>query len=185
LRSLQDKFDELEGLLLHHRSDLGQHSGVPFIRLVHRPDEEVACQRFRAALARTLRREKVAVETVSCRTAMFDYYERRGLLEDLYALERAGDEQLADHIAQRGHESLTAELLAAARRLPGDGVILLVDVAFLYPYLHLGGVLDACTNAIVPPVAMVVFYPAEIDVDRGLLFLGKRPSGYYRMRDLI
>jgi hypothetical protein len=44
--------------------------------------------------------------------------------------------------------------------------------------------LDGFTNRIVPPMALVIFYPGEVDVDGRLLFLGQRPSGYYRTRDL-
>jgi len=54
-----------------------------------------------------------------------------------------------------------------------------------YPYLHLAPVLEDCTNCITPPLVLVVFYPGEVDVDGQLLFLGVRPSGYYRTRDLI
>jgi hypothetical protein len=52
-------------------------------------------------------------------------------------------------------------------------------------WLLLALLLDDCTNRITPPLALVVFYPGEVDVDGRLLFLGVRPSGYYRTRDLI
>jgi hypothetical protein len=185
LRPLPQKFEELEDLLLHHRRTLAQNTGVPFIRLVYWPDEEVACQRFREALARTLEREGVAVETVSCRGVIFTRYEQKGRLSQLFELERTGGERLSASITRHARQELRDRLVSAAERLHGDGAIFLVDAAFLYPYLHLSPVLEACTNRITPPLALVVFYPGQVDVDGRLLFLGQRPSGYYRTRDLV
>lgn len=185
MRPLPEKFEELEDLLLHHRRTLAQNTGVPFVRLVYRPEEEVECQRLRERLARTLKRDGVQVETISCREAIFAHYERRGRLDQLFELERAKDDRLTASIAKHARQELVDQLLAAGGQLKGDGVIFLVGTAFVYPYLHLTPVLDDCTNRITPPMALVVFYPGEVDVDGRLLFLGVRPSGYYRTRDLI
>lgn len=185
MRPLPEKFEELENLLLHHRGTLAQNTGVPFVRLVYRPDEEVECRRRRELLARTLRREGIAVETASCCGAIFAHYEQRGRLTQLFELERTERDRLSVSIARHGRRKLTDQLLTAAERLKGDGVVFLVDAAFLYPYLHLAPVLEDCTNRITPPLALVVFYPGEVDVGGQLLFLGVRPSGYYRTRDLI
>ena len=185
MRPLLEKFEELENLLLHHRATLAQNTGVPFVRLVYRPDEEVECRRRRELLERTLRREGIAVETASCCGAIFAHYDRRGRLDQLFELERTEEDRLSVSIARHGHRELTDQLLTAAERLKGDGVVFLVDTAFLSPYLHLASVLEDCTNCITPPLALVVFYPGEVDVDGQLLFLGVRPSGYYRTRDLI
>ena len=185
MRPLSQKFEELEDLLLHHRATLAQNTGMPFVRLVYRPDEEVECHRQREVLLRTLKRDGVAVETVSCRGAIFAHYERRGRLDQLFELERAEGERLSASIAGHACRELTEQMLAAAERLNGDGVIFLVDIAFVYPYLHLTPILDDCVNRIAPPMALALFYPGEVDVDGRLLFLGVRPTGYYRTRDLI
>lgn len=185
MRPLSEKFEELEGLLLHHRATLAQNTGVPFVRLVYRPDEEVECRRRRELLEHTLEREEITVETVSCRGAIFVHYEQRGRLDQLFELERTKGERLSISIAKHTRQELVARLLAAAKRLNGDGVIFLVDVAFVHPYLNLAPILDDCVNRITSPIALVLFYPGEVDVDGRLLFLGVRPSGYYRTRDLI
>ncbi len=185
MRPLQQKFEELETLLLHHRRTLAQNTGVPFVRLVYRPEAEVACQRFRESLERTLTQKGVAVETVSCREVIFTHYEQRGRTAQLFELEKGEEKRLSTSMARHARQELTERLMRAAERLQGDGVIFLVDVAFLYPYLQLGPVLDACTNCITPPLALAVFYPGVADVDGQLLFLGQRPSGYYRTRDLM
>lgn len=185
MKPLQEKFEELEELLLHHRRTLAQNTGVPFVRLVYQPEEEVECRRLRQRLARTLKREGVSVETVSCRGAIFAHYERRERLNQLFELERTEEDRLSVSIARHGRREVTNQLLAAAERLKGDGVVFLDDVAFLYPYLHLAPVLEDCTNCITPPLALAAFYPGEVDVDGRLLFLGVRPSGYYRTRDLV
>jgi hypothetical protein len=49
----------------------------------------------------------------------------------------------------------------------------------------LGPILDNCTNCIQPPMALAVFYPGEVNLENRLLFLGVRPTSYYRTRDLI
>jgi hypothetical protein len=185
LRPLPQKFDELEDLLLNHRRTLSQNTGVPFVRLVYRPDQEVACARLRETLARTLGLKGVTVRAVSCRGVIFTHYEERGRLEQLYLFECQTPERLKGNIARHAREELKRRLAGAVESLGKDGALFVVDTAFVYPYFQLGSVLDAFTNRIVPPMALVVFYPGEVDVDGRLLFLGQRPSGYYRTRDLI
>jgi len=185
LRILREKFEELEELLLHHRRQLAQSTGVPFVRLVYRPEEEQECQRKQQTLARTLRKKGLAVEIVSCRGAIFAYYEQSGRLEQLFALEAEGTAGLTQNIARHGAQVLKERILQAARLLAGEGIILLTDVAFVYPYLELEPILDACTNEIRAPMALVFFYPAEEDAAGDLRFLGQRPSSYYRARPLV
>ncbi len=185
MRPLPEKFEELEVLLLHHRGTLAQNTGVPFVRLVYRPEEEVKCSHQRELLARALQQKGTTVETVSCRGIIFAHYEQRGQLDQLFELEGAEGDRLSASIARHACRELTDQLLAATGRLKGNGVIFLVDAAFIYPYLYLAPVLDDCTNHIAPPLAPVNFYPGEADVDGRLLFLGVRPSEYYRTRDLI
>jgi len=184
LRPLPEKFEELEDLLLHDRETLAQNTGVPFVRLVYRPEEETDCRRRRELLETILKREGTAVGKVSCLGAIFTHYEERGRLDQLFELETTQRDRLSASIAKHARQELVNELLTAAERLNGDGVIFLVDAAFVYPYLRLAPVLDDCVNRIMPPMALVVFYPAEVDVEGQLLFLGVRPSGYYRTRDL-
>jgi len=182
---IRTKFDELEDLLLNYRAQLDQNTGVPFVRLVYPPEQETACQRFIDPLARTLEQKGVPVETVSCRSVIFAYYEETGRLDQLFELESTEGERLNEYVARRAREELNDRLLRAVERLGGEGVILLTETRFVYPYLSLSSVLEDCTNCIVAPMALVVFYPAEMDVDGQLLFLGQRSSGYYRTRNLI
>lgn len=184
MRPLPEKFEELEELLLHHRATLAQNTGVPFVRLVYRPEKEVECRRRRELLEKVLKQKGTAVERISCREVIFTHYERHGRLDQLFELERTERDRLSASIAKRARQELVNQLLAAAERLKGDGVIFLVDAAFVYPYLRLAPVLDDCINRITPPMALIIFYPAEVDVDGQVLFLGMRPSGYYRTRDL-
>ena len=189
MQPLLDKFKELEDLLCNHRRTLAQNTGVPFVRLVYQPEEAAEVTRRLETLQRTLARDGVPVESVSCRGVIFEYYEQRGRLQQLFTLEQEDPKALARNIAKRARQVLTARILDAAGRLPGDGVIFLVDTAFVYPYFQLGPVLDACTNVIVAPLALVALYPGTVDGGwhghRNLLFLGQRPSGYYRARTLM
>lgn len=185
MRALPEKFEELERWLLRDRALLPQSTGVPFIRLVYRPEEEADCVRRRELLRRTLEGQGIRVETVSCRDVIFAHYERRGRLEQLLKLEATAEAELAKNIADHASRELTSRLMQAVESLGNDGVILLADVAFLYPYLHLGPILDDCTNCIRPPMALAVFYPGEVNLEGRLMFLGVRPTSYYRTRDLI
>mgnify|MGYP001040886690 CR=1 FL=1 len=185
MRPLLQKFDELEDLLLNYRAQLDQNTGVPFVRLVYEPEQEIECRRLTSSLARTLDKKGVSVETISCRGVIFTYYEESGRLQQLFELESTEGERLDEYITKRAREELNKRLLRAVEGLGDDGVILLTETSFVYPYLSLSSVLEDCTNRIMPPMALVVFYPGEIDIDGRLLFLGQRPSGYYRTRDLI
>lgn len=185
MRPLQDKFDLLENLLLHHRDTLAQNTGVPFLRLVYRPDEEEACRHQCETLTRVLESKGTRVETVSCKGVMFAHYERRGRLEGLIDLERTDPEWLQKNIGPHARGEVVDRLLQGAERLGGDGVLFVVDTAFAYPYLSLAGVLHDVTNRIQPPMALVLFYPGEENADGQLLLLGRRPSGTYRTRDLV
>lgn len=185
MRPLSEKFEELERLLLHDRALLAQNTGVPFVRLVYHLEEEADCTRRRELLRRTLEGKGVTVEAISCRDVIFAHYERRGRLEQLFQLEAVEDADLAQNIRDHAALELTQRLQRAVITLGSDGVIFLHDVAFLHPYLHLGPILDDCTNCIRPPMALAVFYPGEVSVEGQLMFLGLRPTSYYRTRDLI
>ena len=185
MRALPEKFEDLERWLLGDRALLAQSTGVPFVRLVYRPDDEIECVRRRELLRRTLEGRGVKVQTVSCRDVIFAHYERRGRLEQLFQLEAEAGPELGENIAGHAAQELTTRLMQAVESLGNDGVVLLTDVAFLYPYLHLGPILDNCTNCIQPPMALAVFYPGEVNLENRLMFLGVRPTSYYRTRHLI
>jgi hypothetical protein len=185
LRPLQEKLDELEKLLLHHRDTLAQNTGVPFLRLVYPPDEEEACHHRRETLARVLESQGIPVASVSCKGAIFAHYERQGRLEQLFELEKTDAEWLQGSMGRHARKEMVARLLQAADQLGGDGVIFVVDTAFVYPHLSLSGVLHDVTNRITSPMALVLFYPGEVSVDGELLLLGRRASGTYRTRDLV
>ena len=185
MRPLQEKLDELEKLLLHHRDTLAQNTGVPFLRLVYRPEEEESCRHRRETLARVLKGQGIRVVTVSCKGAIFAHYEQRGRLEQLFELEKAEAEWLQGSMGPHARKEMVARLLQAAEQLAGDGIIFVVDTAFAYPHLSLAGVLHDVTNRITSPMALVLFYPGEVNVDGELLLLGRRASGTYRTRDLV
>ena len=185
MKPLPEKYEELERWLLRDRALLSQNTGVPFIRLVYQPAEEADCVRRRDVLRRTLEERGVRVETVSCRDVIFAHYESRGRLEQLFELEATAGPEMLDSIASHAGQELTHRLMRAAESLGSDGVVFVTDVAFLYPYLHLGPILDDCTNCIRPPMALAVFYPGDVSLESRLMFLGVRPTSYYRTRDLI
>lgn len=185
MRPLLEKFSELENLLVRGRDTLAQSTGVPFLRLVYRPQEEQACGNQREALARVLKGLGVPVETVSCKGALFAPYERQGRLDRLFELAETNPGWLGHNIPRHARTEMVSRLLAAATLLGRDGIIFVVDIAFTYPYLSLAGLLHDVTGRVVPPMALVLFYPGELSVDGELLLLGKRSSGVYRTIDLL
>ncbi len=185
LVALLERVKMLEDLLLRHREALAQNTGVPFIRLVYAPQETREMARRLTTLQRTLVNKGVPITTVSCRGAIFAHYEERGRLEALFELERQGQPGLGENIAKHGRRTLKDWVIRAAAQLDGDGVVFVTDTAFIYPYFQLGPVLEACTNVIIPPMALVALYPGTVDGEGRVSFLGQRPSGYYRARTLV
>ena len=72
---------------------------------------------------------------MSCRDVIFAYYEQRGLLDQLFEADKAGESCLAANITAHAEQTLDRQLFDAIQQLGHDGVIFLVDTAFLYPYL--------------------------------------------------
>ena len=184
--NLQDKFNKLEKLLLDSRDTLAQGAGVPFIRLIYKPNLEEECTYRRKTLFQVLKDRGIPVRTVSVKGVIFSYYEKENRLEDLFQLENEDgiSDRLNRHLHKRSKEELVKRLKEAIEKLDSDGVIFLTDVAFAYPFLSISPVLEELTNQIKPPKALVIFYPGEIKNER-FFFLGERESGYYRSRDIV
>ena len=182
MKPLQDKFHELSDLLIHHRNDLAQGTGVPFVRLIYRPEEERECRRLTVTLRDRLANTGFSADEIHCGEFVFKYYAEHNQTER--RLETARDKPLkaGDEIGRHAETALFDEIVTKAHRAGAPGNIILSETGMLYPFAHLAGILDRCENKVNIP--LVILYPATLSDDR-LLFMGKRDPGYYRTRDLI
>jgi len=181
LRPLQEKFEELSKLLIHHRDDLAQGTGVPFVRLIYRPDEERECRRLTTVLRERLERVGLALDEVRCGEFVFKHYLQKGQIEMRLKTAEAAPRQASDEIGRRAEALLLEEIISRASKATPTSNVILSETGLLYPFAHLAGILQGCENRVHIP--LVVLYPATITDDK-ILFMGQRETGYYRTRDL-
>ena len=183
MATLRDKFEELCELLIHHRDDLSQDTGVPFVRLIYPPDDERECRRLTHDLRKRLTAQGFGADEIHCGELLFQHYRQRGERQYELRLKTAEGtpQQAKDEIGRRAETALIETILDHARRAPPTGNLILSEVGMLYPFAHLEGVLQKCENDVRIP--LVLLYPATIENER-ILFMGKRETGYYRTRDL-
>ena len=181
MRPLQEKFEELCELLIHHRESLAQGTGVPFVRLIYRPDEERECRRLTEVLRERLKNAGLTSHEIKCGELPFKYYVQKGQLELRLKTAEADPKPASDEMGKRAEAELLSAIISYADKAGPSGNIIISETAMLYPFAHLSGVLAGCENKVNIP--LVILYPAIITEDR-ILFVGKRETGYYRTRDL-
>jgi len=182
LKQLRDKFDELAELLLTHRDSLAQGTGVPFVRLLYHPDEELEARELTKLLTKKLAKAGYAPVEIRCGETPFKYYQQKNLLE--LRLKTAEDHpaQATDEMGKHAEENLLAEIIRQAESANDKTIILLTETGLLYPFAQLSGILLGCENKVHVP--LVVLYPATVE-EGNVLFMGKREPGYYRTRDIL
>ncbi|HKZ86638.1 MAG TPA: BREX protein BrxB domain-containing protein [Anaerolineae bacterium] len=181
MRPLLDKFNELSELLIRHRDRLAQGTGVPFVRLIYRPDEERECRRLTSVLRERLATAGLSSDEIRCSELPFKYYVQKGQLELRLKTAEAAPRQATDEMGRRAEALLLDEILSCASRARPYGNLILSETGLLYPFVRLAGVLEGCENKVNIP--LVILYPAIITDDK-MLFMGRRETGYYRTRDL-
>lgn len=78
-----------------------------------------------------------------------------------------------------GNKEINQRIIAAAASLKEDQVLLLTDVEFLHPYLHISAIEADLQGKIQSPV--IIFYPGTRAGQSNLKFLGIHPAlGNYR-----
>lgn len=179
--SLSAKFQELENLLLHQYHLIGLHSGVPFILLIYPPSQERLCQAHQIDLVEKLRARGVPVVEHKLNTFIFDYYTKRGRLEQIFELDREKPEELRRMMAGVYGQELVKRILDTADQADPDGVIFLSGVANIYPFARVSSLLAKLENQIKLP--LVVFYPGS-ERDGRLSFLDIEPHVGYRARNI-
>ena len=182
MKPLREKFEELAELLITQRDNLAQGTGVPFVRLLYHPDEELDARELTKLLIQKLESAGCAPVEIRCGEYPYRYYQKRKQLELRLktAEERPG--QALDEMGKHAEEDLLADIIQQAEIASDKTVILLTETGMLYPFAQFSGILQGCENKVFVP--LVILYPATVD-GKTILFMGKREPGYYRTRDIV
>ena len=184
MRSLIEKFAELERLLLNHRETLALHAGVPFVLLIYDPNDERRCREEQAHLMTKLADAGITVREISVETFIFDHYTEIGLLDKAFEKERTRPGDVYRDLAKNYRPALVRHIIQAADALDGqDAILLVTQVAHLYPFVRVSNLLQDLENRVKLP--LVIFYPGE-ELDGELRFLclqnADGPHTKYRAR---
>ena len=179
---LRDKFEELADLLVTHRDNLSQGTGVPFVRLLYHPDEELEARELTHLLKQKLEKDGYMPVEIRCGEYPFRYYRQKNRLELRLSTAEQHPEQAIDEMGKHAEEDLLTEIINQAEAASEKTVILLTETGMLYPFNYLSGILQGCENKVQVP--LVILYPATVN-EKKILFMGKREPGYYRTRDIL
>ena len=178
---LRDKFEELADLLIQHRDTLAQGTGVPFVRLIYLPEEELEAQDLTKLLKQKLEKASLRSVEINCGEYPFRYYRQKDRLELRLSTAEERPSQASDEMGKHAEEDLLADIVKQAESADDRTVIILTQTGLLYPFAQLSGVLQGCENKVHVP--LVILYPATVE-EKKILFMGKREPGYYRTRDI-
>jgi hypothetical protein len=178
---LREKFEKLADLLILNRDTLSQGTGVPFVRLIYHPDEELEAQELTELLIQKLEKIGIKPVEINCGEYPFRYYQKKDVLELRLSTGEERPAQAADEMGKHAEEDLLADIVQQAEVANDKTVIILTKTGLLYPFAQLSGVLQGCENKVLVP--LVILYPATNE-EKKILFMGKREPGYYRTRDI-
>ena len=182
MKQLREKFEELADLLITHRDTLSQGTGVPFVRLLYHPDEELDVRELTRLLKQKLEKAGFLPVEIRCGEYPFKYYQQKNRLELRLSTAEEHPAQSADEMGKHAEDDLLEEIIRQAEHASEKTVIILSETGLLYPFAQLSGILQGCENKVHVP--LVILYPATVD-GKKILFMGKREPGYYRTRDII
>lgn len=184
MRSLVDKFAELEALLVDDRQTLALHAGVPFVLLIYHPKEEHRCRQEQARLAERLGDSGIIVREISLESFVLDHYADIGLLEKLLQKEILHRQSVYRDLAKNSRPALCRHIIRVSEELDSEDAILFVcGLAHLFPFVRVSNLLEDLENRVKLP--LVMFYPGE-ELDGELRFLclenADGPHSKYRAR---
>lgn len=179
--SLQEKFTELEELLLNRRRQLSIYAGVPFVLLVYPPESERECRREQEHLFEKLRAKEVKLKVIPVNRLLFESLLQNEVLEDVFQLEREDESFMSEQLSILYNDALVDKIKQTTEKAASDSVLFLTRVASLYPFVRIGSFLSELENKINNP--LVVFYPGS-ERERKLHFLNMLEETYYRARKI-
>jgi hypothetical protein len=176
---LQDKFSELEELLLNRRRQLTGYAGVPFVLLVYPPEAEVECREQQEHLFEKLQAKGLSIEVIPVHQLLFETLRQNGVLEDVFQLEVGDEGFMLEQLSILYKDALFDKLTQVADEATPDSVLFLTRVASLYPFVRIGSLLSELENKVNMP--LVIFYPGS-EGEGKLSFLNVLEGSYYRAR---
>lgn len=175
---LQEKFDQLEDLLLNHRESIGIHNGVPFILLIYEPDNEIDCRKKIKYLQEKIESKNLSVLNIPVNLAIFDHLKKEGILDQIIEFDKESPKEVRDDLFKRSRQFLKGYILREIQKNSPE-VVFLTNVSGLYPYYRVSNLLTSLEKEVKNP--FVIFYPGEIKEDGKLYFMGELESNeYYR-----
>ena len=177
--NLQDKFSELEELLLNRRKQLAVYAGVPFVLLVYPPESEVECRNHQEHLFDKLRAKELSIEVIPVHRLLFESLLQNDVLEDVFQLEMEDEGFMLEQLSILYKDALLDKLEQVAEEVTPDSVLFLTRTASLYPFVRIGSLLSELENRINMP--LVIFYPGS-EGEGKLSFLNVLEGSYYRAR---
>ena len=179
---LQEKFDQLEDLLLNHRESIGIHNGVPFIMLIYDPVTEIDCRKKIKNLQEKLESKNLSVLNIPVNLAIFDHLKKEGILDQIIEFDKESPKEVRDDLFKRSKQFLKDYILKDIQKNSPE-IIFLTNVSGLYPYYRVSNLLNSLEKEIKNP--FVIFYPGEIKEDGKLYFMSELESNeYYRTQKI-
>jgi hypothetical protein len=178
--ALDRKFAELEHRLLTGHEQIGRGVGVPFLLLLYPPGEELRVRRDVNSLAAKLRAEGRQVEMIDCNQVLLDYLHHTGELQRAIRTEKRHPGALKEFgIGEVLAEALGELVITAQQQMSGPGVVVLMRMGALHPFLLPNIVQERLAGRRVH-VPVVFLVPAEDKSGGDYLFLGVEKARRYR-----
>lgn len=178
--ALDKKLAELEHRLLTGHEQIGRGIGVPFLLMLYPPTEELRVRRDMSSLVAKLRSEGREVAVIDCNQVLLDYLHHAGELQRAIRAEKRNPGSLREFgIGEALAEALVELVLTAQERMSEPGVVVLMRVGALYPFLLPNIVQERLAGQHVH-VPVVFLVPAEEDNGGDYLFLGVEKARRYR-----
>lgn len=178
---LQDKFNQLEDLLLNHRESIGIHNGVPFIMLIYSPENEIECRKKIENIAEKLESKNLNVLSIPINIAIFDYLKKEGILDQIIEFDKDSPKEVREELFNRCKFFLKDYIINDIQSISPD-IVLVTNVAGLYPYYRVSNLLTSLEKDVKVP--FVVFYPGDVKDDK-LFFMGEVESNEYYRAQII
>lgn len=174
-RLLDNKFKELEGLLISGGAEQIRTRSVPFIVLLYPPEEELQIRSRIDALKRRLETADWNIQSFQPEPILFRFLESKGKLKDVFEAERQDSQQLRSRMAFDLFIKHLAEL--GKDSIPKTAIFILRAGGF-YPHVNIYSLQEQLVNKI--KKTTVFFIPATETEGLEYTFLGEVKTQKYR-----
>jgi len=178
---LQDKFDQLEDLLINHRDSIGIHNGVPFIMLIYSPERENECRKKIDNLHEKLESNNLKVLNIPVNLFIFNHLKNEKILDQIIEFDKEEPKEVRKDLFNRCKNFFKHDILEKIQEKTPE-IVFITNLSGLYPYYRVSNLLNSLEKEIKIP--LVIFYPGEFK-DEKLFFLGELESNEYYRAQII